>query len=206
MMESERKIESSNKRELTKSNNRSLIIASGVNVFVEKGVAEATVRDIIRSTGLASGTFYNYFKSKEEVLVAIFDDFASEIGENIRSNKNSIPKDFESFLRIKISTFLKYINNKPEIYLIMSNNHNLVTNFSINTPQIILEIDYLKEEVMEGIKEGVFPKIDVDLFALVTRPVVDSLAQEMILQKKLSVEECTERCVNFLLKGFLGSK
>ena len=206
MMESERKIESSNKRELTKSNNRSLIIASGVNVFVEKGVAEATVRDIIRLTGLASGTFYNYFKSKEEVLVAIFDDFASEIGENIRSNKHAVPKDFESFLRIKISTFLNYINNKPEMYLIMSNNHNLVTNFSINTPQIILEIDYLKEEVMEGIKEGVFPKIDVDLFALVTRPVVDSLAQEMILQKKLSVEECTERCVNFLLKGFLGSK
>ncbi len=206
MMESERKIESSNKRELTKSNNRSLIITSGVNVFVEKGVAEATVRDIIRLTGLASGTFYNYFKSKEEVLVAIFDDFASEIGENIRSNKHAVPKDFESFLRIKISTFLNYINNKPEMYLIMSNNHNLVTNFSINTPQIILEIDYLKEEVMEGIKEGVFPKIDVDLFALVTRPVVDSLAQEMILQKKLSVEECTERCVNFLLKGFLGSK
>tara|TARA_B000000477_G_scaffold53540_1_gene45067 strand:- start:157 stop:774 length:618 start_codon:yes stop_codon:yes gene_type:complete len=205
-MESERKIESSNKRELTKSNNRSLIITSGVNVFVEKGVAEATVRDIIRLTGLASGTFYNYFKSKEEVLVAIFDDFASEIGENIRSNKHAVPKDFESFLRIKISTFLNYINNKPEMYLIMSNNHNLVTNFSINTPQIILEIDYLKEEVMEGIKEGVFPKIDVDLFALVTRPVVDSLAQEMILQKKLSVEECTERCVNFLLKGFLGSK
>ena len=93
--------------ELTKSNNRSLIIASGVNVFVEKGVAEATVRDIIRSTGLASGTFYNYFKSKEEVLVAIFDDFASEIGENIRSSKHAVPKDFESFLRIKISTFLK---------------------------------------------------------------------------------------------------
>ena len=206
MIESERKIVFSNKRELTKSNNRSLVITSGINVFVEKGVAEATVRDIIRLTGLASGTFYNYFKSKEEVLVAIFDDFASEIGENIRSNKNSIPKDFESFLRIKISTFLNYINNKPEMYLIMSNNHNLVTNFSINTPQIILEIDYLKEEVIEGIKEGVFPKIDVDLFALVTRPVVDSLAQEMILQKKLSVEECTERCVNFLLKGFLGSK
>lgn len=206
MIKSERKIEFSNKRELTKSNNRSLIIASGVNVFIKKGFAEATVRDIIRSTGLASGTFYNYFKSKEEVLVAIFDDSAKEIGENFRSDKHTIPKDFESFLRNKISTFLNYISKKPEIYFIMSNNHNLVTNFSINTPQIILEIDYLKEEVMEGVKEGVFPKIDIDLFALVTRPVVDSLAQEMILHGKFSVEECTERCVNFLLKGFLGSK
>lgn len=206
MIKSKRKIEFSNKRELTKSNNRSLIIASGINVFIKKGLAEATVRDIIRSTGLASGTFYNYFKSKEEVLVAIFDDSAKEIGENFRSDKHTIPKDFESFLRNKISTFLNYISKKPEIYFIMSNNHNLVTNFSINTPQIILEIDYLKEEVMEGVKEGVFPKIDIDLFALVTRPVVDSLAQEMILHGKFSVEECTERCVNFLLKGFLGSK
>ena len=206
MIKSERKIEFSNKRELTKSNNRSLIIASGVNVFLKKGFAETTVRDIIRSTGLASGTFYNYFKSKEEVLVAIFDDSAKEIGENFRSDKHTIPKDFESFLRNKILTFLNYISKKPEIYFIMSNNHNLVTNFSINTPQIILEIDYLKEEVMEGVKEGVFPKIDTDLFALVTRPVVDSLAQEMILHRKFSVEECTERCVNFLLKGFLGSK
>ena len=76
MIRSEKKIEFSSKRELTKTNNRSLIIASGINVFVDKGVAEATVRDIIRATGLASGTFYNYFKSKEEVLVAIFDDFA----------------------------------------------------------------------------------------------------------------------------------
>ena len=54
--------EVNNKREITKSNNRKLIIDSGIKVFVEKGVAEATVRDIIRSTGLASGTFYNYFK------------------------------------------------------------------------------------------------------------------------------------------------
>ena len=42
MIKSEKKIEFSGKRELTKTNNRSLIIASGINVFVDKGVAEAT--------------------------------------------------------------------------------------------------------------------------------------------------------------------
>ena len=146
--------EGNNKREITKSNNRKLIIDSGIKVFVEKGVAEATVRDIIRSTGLASGTFYNYFKSKEDVLVAIFDDFALDIGENIRSKKD-IPKDFEEFLSMKITTFLNYVLNKPELHLIMSNNHNTVSNFSINTPQIILEIDYLKEEIKEGIKKPI---------------------------------------------------
>ncbi|MDA9643114.1 TetR/AcrR family transcriptional regulator [bacterium] len=194
--------ETNNKREITKSNNRKLIIDSGIKVFVEKGVAEATVRDIIRSTGLASGTFYNYFKSKEDVLVAIFDDFALDIGENIRSKKD-IPKDFEEFLSTKITTFLTYVLNKPELHLIMSNNHNTVSNFSINTPQIILEIDYIKKEIKEGIKKGIFPEIDFNLFGLVLRPVADSIAHEMLKQKKPNVKKYTKKCVKFLINGLV---
>ena len=197
--------EGNNKREITKSNNRKLIIDSGIKVFVEKGVAEATVRDIIRSTGLASGTFYNYFKSKEDVLVAIFDDFALDIGENIRSKKD-IPKDFEEFLSMKITTFLTYVLNKPELHLIMSNNHNTVNNFSINTPQIILEIDYLKNEIKEGIKKGIFPDIDFDLFGLVARPIADSIAQDMLLEKNPNVKKFADKCVNFLINGLTGGK
>ena len=171
-------------RETNKTKNRQAIIEAGIRIFIDKGVSETTVRDIIRSTGLASGTFYNYFNSKEEVLVAIFDDFAKEIGKSVR-DENVQPESFEEFLRIKLTRFFKFVSSKPEIYMIMSNNHNLVNNFSINTPQIILEIDYLKEEISDYIKKGVFPNFDVDLFALVVRPITDSLAQEMMSQKKL---------------------
>ena len=164
-----------------------------------KCVSETTVRDIIRSTGLASGTFYNYFNSKEEVLVAIFDDFAKEIGKSVR-DENVQPESFEEFLRIKLTRFFKFVSSKPEIYMIMSNNHNLVNNFSINTPQIILEIDYLKEEISDYIEKGVFPNFDVDLFALVVRPITDSLAQEMMSQKKIDINKYTEKCINFLTK------
>jgi AcrR family transcriptional regulator len=187
-------------RETNKTKNRRLILEAGIKVFIAKGVAETTVRDIIRSTGLASGTFYNYFKSKEDVLVAIFDDFAKEIGKNIRIDDTQ-PNNFEDFLRIKVTRFFKFVSSKPEIYMIMSNNHNLVNNFSINTPQIILEIDYLKEEIKDGIKKGIFPNFDVDLFALVIRPITDAIAQEMIAQKKININKYTEKCINFLIRG-----
>ena len=187
-------------RETNKTKNRQAIIEAGIRIFIDKGVSETTVRDIIRSTGLASGTFYNYFNSKEEVLVAIFDDFAKEIGKSVR-DENVQPESFEEFLRIKLTRFFKFVSSKPEIYLIMSNNHNLVNNFSINTPQIILEIDYLKEEISDYIKKGVFPNFDVDLFALVVRPITDSLAQEMMSQKKIDINKYTEKCINFLTKG-----
>jgi AcrR family transcriptional regulator len=187
-------------RETNKTKNRQAIIEAGIRVFISKGVSEATVRDIIRSTGLASGTFYNYFNSKEEVLVAIFNDFAKEIGKTVRDD-NLQPNNFEEFLRIKLTRFFKFVSSKPEIFMIMSNNHNLVNNFSINTPQIILEIDYLKEEINDYIKKGVFPNFDVDLFALVVRPITDSLAQEMMSQKKIDINKYTEKCINFLMKG-----
>jgi AcrR family transcriptional regulator len=187
-------------RETNKTKNRQAIIEAGIRVFISKGVSETTVRDIIRSTGLASGTFYNYFNSKEEVLVAIFNDFAKEIGQTVR-NDNVQPNNFEEFLRIKLTRFFKFVSSKPEIFMIMSNNHNLVNNFSINTPQIILEIDYLKEEINDYIKKGVFPNFDVDLFALVVRPITDSLAQEMMSQKKIDINKYTEKCINFLMKG-----
>ena len=187
-------------RETNKTKNRQAIIEAGIRVFIDKGVSETTVRDIIRSTGLASGTFYNYFNSKEEVLVAIFDDFAKEIGKSVR-DENVQPESFEEFLRIKLTRFFKFVSSKPEIFMIMSNNHNLVNNFSINTPQIILEIDYLKEEISDYIKKGVFPNFDVELFTLVIRPITDSLAQEMMSQKKIDINKYTEKCINFLTKG-----
>ena len=187
-------------RATNKTKNRQAIIKAGIRIFIDKGVSETTVRDIIRSTGLASGTFYNYFNSKEEVLVAIFDDFAKEIGKSVR-DENVQPESFEEFLRIKLTRFFKFVSSKPEIFMIMSNNHNLVNNFSINTPQIILEIDYLKEEISDYIKKGVFPNFDVDLFALVVRPITDSLAQEMMSQKKIDINKYTEKCIKFLTKG-----
>ena len=61
-------------RETNKIKNRQAIIEAGIQTFIAKGVAETTVRDIIRSTGLASGTFYNYFNSKEP---SPFDNFST---------------------------------------------------------------------------------------------------------------------------------
>src|ERR1044071_2209561 len=64
------------KREQTKLQNRELILAAARQVFAELGFGATTVRDIIRATPLASGTFYNYFKSKEEVYQALRDEEA----------------------------------------------------------------------------------------------------------------------------------
>ena len=62
------------KRALAKEANRQAILDAARTVFARIGYDAANIRDIIRETDLASGTFYNYFKSKEEVFEAISND------------------------------------------------------------------------------------------------------------------------------------
>ncbi len=73
------------KRERTKVANRQAILDAARAVFGELGYEAATVRDIIRRTGLASGTFYNYYKSKEEVFDALADDGARRFRPILRA-------------------------------------------------------------------------------------------------------------------------
>lgn len=49
------------------------IIDTAQNLFMTKGYSACSVAEIIDAIGIAKGTFYHYFKSKEEVLDAIVD-------------------------------------------------------------------------------------------------------------------------------------
>ena len=47
------------------------LLDAGEKVFLEKGVAGATVEDITSCAGVAKGTFYLYFASKDDLLNAL---------------------------------------------------------------------------------------------------------------------------------------
>src|SRR4051795_12884475 len=71
----------SGRREATKQANRTAILDAARVVFSELGYGAATVRDIVRRTDLASGTFYNYFPDKEAVFRALVDETAAAASE-----------------------------------------------------------------------------------------------------------------------------
>lgn len=54
-------------------------------LFTTKGYAETTINDILQKIGIAKGTFYYYFKSKEDVMDAIVERFI-EIGVRAAEN------------------------------------------------------------------------------------------------------------------------
>src|SRR5579862_2404263 len=103
----------SGKREQTKVQNREIILDAARKVFAELGFGATTVRDIIRATPLASGTFYNYFKSKEEVYQAIRDEVALAIRPRLREERVKADT-VESFISGSFRTFFEFVVRNRE--------------------------------------------------------------------------------------------
>jgi TetR/AcrR family transcriptional regulator, fatty acid metabolism regulator protein len=53
---------------------RNTILAAAIDVFAEKGFHHSRVSDIARKAGVADGTIYLYFKSKDDILITIFEE------------------------------------------------------------------------------------------------------------------------------------
>ena len=189
------------KRETNKETNRIKIIESGIEVFSKKGISETTVRDIIRNTGLASGTFYNYFKNKEEVLIAALDDAAYDLAKMLEKGRKKA-NNLEEFIEFQVDPFFEMVAKLPELFFILSTNLEAVDRFTIQTPQMTLAIEDLKKDMELAIKNKIIPDVDIDYFSAVFSSVVEGVAIEYVTNnKKTDLELAKDFCVNFLVKS-----
>ena len=59
------------------------IIDTAARIFGQKGYDKSSVNDILNTIGIAKGTFYHYFKSKEEVLDAVIGKATEMVEERV---------------------------------------------------------------------------------------------------------------------------
>src|SRR5688572_5514304 len=69
------------------------ILDAGERVFLAKGVARASVDDIVAAAGVAKGTFYLYFASKEALVHALRERWVESIQERVAEAEARVPRD-----------------------------------------------------------------------------------------------------------------
>ena len=70
-------------------NKREQIISSSIEVFVEYGFHGAPITKLIKSIGVSNGTFFYYFKTKEELITAIYVEIKKELYASIYIDESS---------------------------------------------------------------------------------------------------------------------
>jgi AcrR family transcriptional regulator len=170
--------ERAGKRERTKTQNRLSILEAGRRVFAELGYGATTVRDIVRATPLASGTFYNYFKSKEEIFQAIQDESALRIRPRLREER-ARAETVEAFISGTFRTFFEYVATDQQGFRAIRRNTDALR-VRMDTPEIIAGFDELREDLESAIARGLFPPVDADYLMAAIVGVAFELAERML--------------------------
>ena len=75
---------------------RAQLLDAAIAVFAEHGYNSAKVSDIVQHAGVAQGTFYLYFKSKREVLLALVERFCDTLVEACGQGE-PVPTDADAY-------------------------------------------------------------------------------------------------------------
>jgi AcrR family transcriptional regulator len=86
------------------------LLDAAVKVFAKKGVSAATVSDIAKAAGVAKGTFYLYYSSKEHLLGALKDRFVDEMMEHATSLYEQVGReDWWALVDRTVESFVEFI-------------------------------------------------------------------------------------------------
>jgi AcrR family transcriptional regulator len=97
---------------------RAKILKAAEDAFGSLGYHQAGVSDITRLAGVAQGTFYTYFASKEDTLRELVRD----MGQKVRSYLASEIKDSGNRIEAEalgLRAFLKYVAANPSLYRVL---------------------------------------------------------------------------------------
>ena len=142
------------------------IVTACVPLFVEKGFHETSMQEIGAAAGLGKSTLYDYFKTKDDILIYYFEDQLSDLAE--AAQKIAMQnKSADKRLRQIMEMYLEY----------MQANKNLFMKITMETQRLKVESqkqiqekrhayqDLIRVLIDEGIREGVFRKINALLAA-----------------------------------------
>jgi AcrR family transcriptional regulator len=136
------------------------IMDTAQSLFYQKGYENTSVNFIIETIGISKGTFYYYFKSKEDLLDNIVEEFTKEIISRLESvaNDNSIDAitKLNEFYRQASMYKVKNIALIKTLVNTLYNDKNLLLRYKMNKRTVETTLPLLSKVFEQGKNEGSF--------------------------------------------------
>lgn len=138
---------------------RARILEAAIKVFAKNGFHATRVSEVAKAAGVADGTIYLYFKSKEELLVSLFEDRVEKLLAFMREELPKQP-NAPARLRAVIDMQLGLLEGERElaevITVILRQSTRLMKEFA--APRFTAYLDAIARIVSEGQASGDFRK------------------------------------------------
>lgn len=136
---------------------RAELVSAAASLFARRGVAKTAVSDIVRAAGVAQGTFYLYFASKEDAVLAVVERMGAAILDGAAARVAAGSSAVEKLLLLR--DVLSEVAEEPEAEELIDlmhrpENRALHDRFADDmTPRLVPLVEAIVEQ---GVAEGVF--------------------------------------------------
>jgi AcrR family transcriptional regulator len=187
------------RRERTKAANRAALIDAARDAFGELGYEAVGVRDIVRRTDLASGTFYNYFPDKESVFRAVVQETGAEVRRRVRTARAAAAA-FPEFVEAGYRAYFEAIVEDPATFAFLRRNLDVLGATGLEA-ELPLGAAELAEDLEALIARGALPPLDVEYCAHAMVAVGVELGARMAEREPPDVDGATRFATALFLAG-----
>jgi AcrR family transcriptional regulator len=180
------------------------IIKTSIQIFDEKGFSETSIQDIVDAIGVTKGTFYYYFKSKEEILRDIHIEYIDTILLQQKKILTDITKDCKAKLFNITLMLIKHIRIGGQGARIFFREKRNLSESSVE--KIMKKRDQFRLNVQrlieKGIKDGEFDSsFRADILAFAILGVTNWSYHWYNPKGEVSEEELADMYMNMILHG-----
>lgn len=183
---------------------RSAILRAAISVFANNGYFNSKVADIARAAGVADGTVYLYFKSKEEILHSIFDRSMEEAIADGRKRLAGVNDPREKLRRIA-ELHLERLGADRDLAVVFQVELRGSTKFmeEFSAAGFAEYLGLIRSTIEEGQRAGVFrPELNAKVAAKILFGALDEMATNWILSgRRYKLAPMAESVLDIILNG-----
>lgn len=146
---------------MKKQKKKNNIIKVAKKLIIREGYKKTTIQKITDELGIAKGTFYNYFKSKAELIIILVLENIEKIkerNEEILKKENSI----EEILKKYIKNIILLPLEDPEFFIIMMNLFRYKEDLEKEVRELLLSIREKRRNFMIIVLKKYIEDLDID--------------------------------------------
>jgi TetR/AcrR family fatty acid metabolism transcriptional regulator len=183
---------------------RQQLLWAAVRVFARKGFHASRVGDIAEEAGVAHGLLYHYFKSKDQVLEAVFQENWSILVARIESVEETDEPAGDQIRHIAAIVLRTWLH-LPEVVRVVIQEFGRSPELPERIGELTRPIEVLQRVIARGIERGEFrQEIDPGFAATVVYGSIDELLTGWVLGRLPAGEDDVAAAEQTLCEVILG--
>ncbi len=162
---------------------RKELISAARQLFFTQGYDSTSVRDIVVAIGVAKGTFYYYFDTKEEILEAVVDEITEQtiaVMHAIVTNPDlSAIEKWQQAFQATASWKIEHRTEMVALLQMLNRPENLRLRVKIEEQAVAAATPEIAQIIAQGVREGVFETEYVEESAEITFSIMRSSSKFM---------------------------